>query len=101
MLCEPGVRRMLGMSLKSCTARRNRHYSILFNLTVAVVGIATVGVWLYARYKGRKSRAQAREDNQLSHRRVIEKLRMYSAARLRSSAGSEITGLPRWDQLNS
>lgn len=101
MLCEPGVRRMLGITLRACTARRNKHYSLLFNLTVGILGLATAGVWLYARYKGRKSRAQTREEAQLNHRRVIEKLRMYSAARRGSEAGREITGLPRWDQLNS
>lgn len=101
MLCEPGVRRMLGISLKQCKARRHRHYSLLFNLAAGVVLVSSLGVCLYARYKGRKSRAEERRQSMRNHELVINKLRMYTAARRRKEAGSEITGLPRWDQLAS
>lgn len=99
-LCEPGVRRMLRLSLKKCTQNRHRYYTVAFNAGMGLLAAAVVGTWLYARYRGRKSRARVKAERAKEHAHVIDKLRMYTALRKREQAGSELTGLPRWDELN-
>ena len=53
LLIEPGVRYFISSTLKECRKFKDRHVSIIFNISMTLLLLIVIGGFLIYRYKGK------------------------------------------------
>ena len=95
-LVEPGVRSFLGGALKECRKFKDHHTSLIFNVSMTILIVVTVGGFLLYRYKGRPDAETLRMKSRQKQEYLVSKLQQLSAIRKKKN-DNMITDLPTWN----
>lgn len=94
-LVEPGVKYFIGSTLKQCRDFKDRHITILFNITVFVIFVTVTSMILVYRYRGKPTPAEIEIKNRKKQEYIISKLQKISHIKQQNSERL-ITNLPSW-----
>ena len=73
-LIEPGVKYFLSSTLKECRKFKDKHISLIFNVSMALLLIIIVGGFLVYRYKGEQNILEQQLKERKKHEYIISKL---------------------------
>jgi hypothetical protein len=74
LLIEPGVRSFLSGTLRECRRFKDKHLTLLFNITMTFVFVGLFGAILLFRYKGRPTPSERAAKEQQKYQYVVSKL---------------------------
>ncbi len=94
-LIEPGTRYFLNASLNRCSELKNKYYNLVFNITVFIGLLSTIGLILYFKYKGRLSKHDMEIKETQKREYVMSRIKNYQDTR-RKEQQQIITNLPKW-----
>jgi hypothetical protein len=94
-LTEPGTMYFLGASLLKCGELKNKHYNLVFNVSVFTALVCTILMVLYFKYRGRLSKHEIEIKENQKREYVMSKIKNYQDTR-RKEQQQLITNLPKW-----
>lgn len=95
-LIEPGVKYFLSETLKQCRDFKNKYNNILFNISLFIFFILTLGIILLYKYKGKLTPVEKQRQCREKQQYILEKIKNFQEAKKQASQ-ELITGLPSWD----
>ena len=97
ILIEPGVRYFIGSTLKECRKFKDRHISIIFNISMTLILLVVIGCFLVYRYKGKLSIMDIEVKNRKTKEYIISKLQQLALYKKQTyQSQNMITDLPSW-----
>ena len=94
-LVEPGMRSFIRATLKECHNFKNRHISLVYNVSLAAIFIVLCATILYFMYKGRLTPEQKEFKERKKQQYIMTKLMQLTEQKRRTN-NSMITNLPDW-----
>tara|TARA_Y100000768_G_scaffold383921_2_gene366937 strand:- start:1567 stop:1872 length:306 start_codon:yes stop_codon:yes gene_type:complete len=91
ILCEPGIKYFVKKSLIDSHKFKERHSNIIYNVSMLLVFIITLGLILYYRYKGKLTHGERIIKNRRKKEYIVSKLQQLSAIKKNNNM---ITNLP-------
>jgi hypothetical protein len=97
-LIEPGVKYFIGGMLKECCKFKDRHISMIFNISVTIIFIVMITGLLLYRYKGKLTPSEIALKNREKQEYILSKLQQINIHRkAQQQRQNMITNLPTWD----
>ena len=90
-LVEPGVKYFLGETLKNCRQIKDKYINVIFNIGAVLILLLCLGLFFYARYKGRMNPQELKKKELQKQHYIMSKIRNFHDAKSSSSGG--ITGI--------
>ena len=94
-LTEPGAMYFLRASLLKCGEFKNKHYNLVFNVSVFTALVCIISLVLYFKYRGRLSKHEQEIKENKKREYVMSKIKNYQDTR-RKEQQQIITNLPKW-----
>jgi hypothetical protein len=95
LLIEPGVRYFISSTLKECRKFKDRHISLIFNISMTLLLLIVIGGFLIYRYKGKLTGRDIEVKNRKTQEYIISKLQQLALFKQQQyQSQSMITGLP-------
>lgn len=96
-LIEPGVRYFISSTLKECRKFKDKHISVLFNISMTLLLLIVIGGFLMYRYKGKLSIMDIEVKNRKTKEYIISKLQQLALYKQHTyQSKNMITDLPAW-----
>jgi hypothetical protein len=96
-LIEPGVRYFISSTLKECRKFKDKHISIIFNISMTLLLLIVIGGFLIYRYKGKLSIMDIEVKNRKTKEYIISKLQQLALYKKHTyQSQNMITDLPTW-----
>ena len=96
-LIEPGVKYFFKGILKECHNYKQKNYSLVYNISLFILFFSILGIILFYRYKGNKTKQEKYEKNLQDKQYIMSKLVYYNRANLENQQriqNNMITNLP-------
>lgn len=98
-LIEPGVKYFLNSTLKECRKFKDKHISLIFNVSMTLLLIVIVGGFLVYRYKGTHNIQEEQLKQRKKHEYIISKLQNLALLKQQHyKQNNMITDLPPIDE---
>ena len=94
-LVEPGTKSFLKATLKECHNFKLRHFSTIYNISLAIIFIILCSSILYFMYKGRLTPEEKEIKERQKKQYIMTKLMQLSEHKRRNNQNM-ITNLPDW-----
>jgi hypothetical protein len=91
VLTEPGVKYFIGGTLNECRKFKDRHLSLIFNISTTISLILVISFILIYRYKGNPTPAEVALKNRKKQEYIVSKLQQIALAKKKNSM---LTNLP-------
>jgi hypothetical protein len=99
LLIEPGVKYFIGSTLKECRKFKDRHISMIFNISMTLLLLLVIGGFLIYRYKGKPSMMDIEVKNRKTKEYIISKLQQLALYKKQTyQSQNMITDLPSWSE---
>ena len=97
LLIEPGVKYFINSTLKECRKFKDRHISIIFNVSMTLSLLIIIGGFLIYRYKGKPTPSELAVKNRKTQEYIISKLNQLALYKKQHYQSQHmITDLPSW-----
>ena len=101
LLIEPGVRYFISSTLKECRKFKDRHVSIIFNISMTLLLLIVIGGFLIYRYKGKPTLRDIEVKNRKTKEYIVSKLQQLALYKQQNYQSEHmITDLPSWSEVN-
>jgi hypothetical protein len=102
VLIEPGVKYFLSSTLKECRKFKDKHISIIFNISMTLLLFIIVGGFLLYRYKGYRNIEEEQLKQRKKHEYIISKLQNLALLKQQQyKENNMITGEPMFPHTPS
>ena len=95
-LVEPGTKYFLNETLARCSKFKQNYYNDMFNILVTITIIATIGGFLYYKYKGKPTPAEKLLKERDRKHYILSRIKNYQDVKKMESQ-TLISGLPGWE----
>ncbi len=100
VLVDPGVKYFFKNILRECHTFKQNNNNIVYNLVMLLLFVGVLGIILYSRFKGNKSKEETYLKNQKDKQYIMSKLVYYNRQNIdnkQRSRNNMITNLPDYN----
>lgn len=98
ILTEPGVKLFLSKQFENYKIFKEKHISLIVNISLFLLLILIISCFLYFNYKGKLTKEEIYEKNEIKKKYILSKINKFKILRNKANYNT-ITNLPNLEKM--